>query len=187
MLWLFTDARRLPDPLPAIAALPRGLCGVVFRHDGWAGRAALARQVADLCRARGLALTVAGDQRLAHALGAGVHLRRGERPPKGLKRGGWVTASAHSASEVRAARAHTALVFLSPVWPTPSHPAAAGLGVLRWSRLAVRAGGALALGGVSGRTVGRLPRALASGIGAIAAVVPPGSAAPRLGAPGRKG
>jgi hypothetical protein len=33
-LWLFTDTERIPDPLPAIGRLPRGLCGVVFRHDG---------------------------------------------------------------------------------------------------------------------------------------------------------
>jgi thiamine-phosphate pyrophosphorylase len=186
VLWLFTDARRLPDPLPAISALPKGLCGVVFRHDALPGRAALARQVADVCRARGLALTVAGDWRLAQALGAGVHLRRGERPPRCRKRGVWVTASAHSCRELRAAKLHTALVFLSPVWPTPSHPGAAGLGVSRWSRLAVHGGGALALGGVNGWTVRRLPRALALGAGAIAAAsLAPSSSS--LGAPDRKG
>ncbi len=76
-LWLFTDARRLPDPLAAAARLPRGLAGVVLRHDGEPGRAALGRALARLCRRRRLALVVAGDVRLAAALGAGVHLRNG--------------------------------------------------------------------------------------------------------------
>jgi thiamine-phosphate pyrophosphorylase len=172
VLWLFTDARRLPDPLPAIAALPKGLCGVVFRHDGVPGRVALGRQVADLCRARGVALTVAGDWRLALALGAGVHLRQGERVPRGLRRATCVTASAHSLAELRAARVKAALVFLSPVWPTPSHPGVGGLGVLRWARIASSSGGVLALGGVSGQTVRRLPPARTLGAGAISAVSP---------------
>ncbi|MGI4945219.1 MAG: hypothetical protein ACRYHQ_32435, partial [Janthinobacterium lividum] len=75
-LWLFTDAVRLPDPLPAIARLPRG-CGVVFRHDGVPNRAALAAAAACLCRRRGLLMVVAGDPRLAAAVGAGLHLRGG--------------------------------------------------------------------------------------------------------------
>ncbi len=33
-LWLFSDPARMPDLLGAVAALPAGLCGVVFRHDG---------------------------------------------------------------------------------------------------------------------------------------------------------
>ena len=60
--------------------LPRGLCGVVLRDDAAPGRAALGRALARLCRARGLALSVAGDWRLAAALGAGLHLRGGRRP-----------------------------------------------------------------------------------------------------------
>ena len=60
-LWLFTDARRLPDPRPSVARLPRGLAGVVLRHDGEPGRAALGRDLARICRARRLVLVVAGD------------------------------------------------------------------------------------------------------------------------------
>ena len=43
-LWLFTDARRLPDPCPAAARLPRGIAGIVFRHDEHSDREALALQ-----------------------------------------------------------------------------------------------------------------------------------------------
>ncbi len=40
-LWLFSDAARMPDLLRVVRNLPKGLCGVVFRHDMAADRAAL--------------------------------------------------------------------------------------------------------------------------------------------------
>lgn len=91
-LWLFTDSVRLPDPVSAARRLPMGRAGVVFRHDGDAGRLALGLALARVCRARRLALVVAGDVRLAARLGAGVHLRGGRwpgvvRPPHGNPRG----------------------------------------------------------------------------------------------------
>ncbi len=177
-LWLFTDRRRLPDPLAAVARLPRGQAGVVLRHDGDPGRAALGRALARLCRARRLALVVAGDVRLAQALGAGVHLRGGRWPDGG--RGGAIrrcgpraaqllTSSAHTPAELRRARrAGADLAFLSPVFATASHPGAPALGPLRWAALARRAGlPVAALGGVTGGTVRRLPRGLCRAIGAI--------------------
>ena len=126
-LWLFTDTRRLPDPRPAVARLPRGLAGVVLRHDDDPNRAALGRDLARLCRARGLLLVVAGDVRLAAALRAGVHLRGGRWP--GPVRGrGFLTSSAHGVPDLRRARqAGAQLAFLSPVFPTASHPGAPGL------------------------------------------------------------
>ena len=71
-LWLFTDSRRLPDPLPSIERLPRGLAGVVFRHDDHPDRPRLGHQIARICRQRRLTLVVAGDTRLAAALHAGL-------------------------------------------------------------------------------------------------------------------
>ena len=79
-LWLFTDEVRLPDPRSAVARLPKGLAGVVLRHDVAAERCALGSDLARLCRARRLVLVVAGDPRLAAALGAGLHIRRGRFP-----------------------------------------------------------------------------------------------------------
>ena len=64
----------------AVAGLPRGRAGVVLRHDHDPARAALGRDLARICRARRLALVVAGDGRLAAALKAGVHLRGGRWP-----------------------------------------------------------------------------------------------------------
>ncbi len=165
VLWLFTDARRLADPLPAIGRLPRGLCGVVFRHEG-PMRAELARQVARICRARGVVMTVSGDWRLAAALRVGVHIRGG-RGRKNRSGALW-TSSAHSLPEILRAVRLGALPVLSPVYPTPSHPGAAGLGPVRWARLA-RGRVVLALGGVTGGNVRRLG-AGCRGVGAISAL-----------------
>lgn len=169
VLWLFTDARRLADPAAAAGRLPAGLCGVVLRHDGAVDRAALGRRLAAVCRRRRLVLVVAGDARLAAALGAGVHLREGWWPGP-VRSARLVTSSAHGVSGLRRARlAGAAAVFLSPAFETGSHPGAKGLGPLRWMALARRAGGpVLALGGVSGGNVRRLARC--AGVGAIDAL-----------------
>jgi thiamine-phosphate pyrophosphorylase len=178
-LWLFTDAGRLPDLLATVARLPRGLAGVVFRHDADPDRAALGPRLARLCRERRLALVVAGDARLAMRLGAGVHLRGGvwRGPPRIFARlgGRLVTSSAHDAADLlRARRAGADACFLSPVFPTASHPGGASLGVLRWS---IAAGTArrkgvpvLALGGIDGASIRLLPRGRCAGAGAIGAL-----------------
>jgi thiamine-phosphate pyrophosphorylase len=171
-LWLFTDYRRLRDPRPAIARLPRGLAGVVFRHDEDPDRAALGQAVAQICRDRRLVLVVAGDTRLAAALHAGCHLREGRRSGHVALRRGPITSSAHRAADiVRARLAGANLVFLSPVFPTASHPDARTLGALRWSRLAACAGVPMAaLGGIDGRSAYRLPRRYCHALGAIGAM-----------------
>ena len=170
VLWLFTDPARMPDLRSAIMALPKGLCGVVFRHDGAPGRAALGQSAARACRARGAALVVAGDGRLAARLGAGIHLRGGRWPGLVRPRRGWRTSSAHGRADmVRARRAGAHAVFLSPVFPTRSHAGAAALGPIRWAAWA-RGSVAFALGGVTGARAGRLPRWCA-GAGAIDALL----------------
>lgn len=170
VLWLFTDAARLPDPRAAVARLPRGLCGVVLRHDAAPDRAALGRDLARICRQRRNRLVVAGDWRLAARLHAGLHLRRGFRT--GGLGGRPVTSSAHTIIECRrAARAGAKLVFLSPAFATASHIGAPGLG-MRWGGMAQRAGLAVAaLGGIDGRSVRRLPPLLVVAAGAIGALV----------------
>lgn len=184
-LWLFTDDRRLPDPRAAVAGLPHGRAGVVLRHDANAARAALGREVARICRARRLLLVVAGDARLAAALGAGVHLRGG-RWPGPLRPRGVVTSSAHSVAEMRrAARAGALLAFLSPAFPTASHPGAPGLGPLRWGTMARRlpSGGTGmrlgALGGVDGASIWRLPAGCCRAAGAITALSPENNPRPQ--------
>jgi len=174
-LWLFTDDRRLPDPRASVARLPRGAAGVILRHDAHPARIALGLDVARICRERRLALAVAGDPRLAARLHAGVHLRGG-RWAGPVRCTGLVTSSAHSVADLRRARtAGASLVFLSPAFPTASHPGAGGLGPLRWAAMARRGGfrtGPViaALGGVDGQTVKRLPARLFQAVGAIGAL-----------------
>lgn len=186
VVWLFTDAACPADPAAVAASLAGGpfrrlapgLAGVVFRHDAAPARVAIGARLAAVCRARRLALVVAGDPRLAARLGAGLHLRGGRRclPGAVLRRGAWRTASAHSVAELRLARRSGArLVFLSPAFATASHPDAPGLGALRWSALAGTSPGmvALALGGIDGRSVRRLA-GRAAGYAAIRALYPGG-------------
>jgi thiamine-phosphate pyrophosphorylase len=175
-LWLFTDAVRLADPRVSVAALPRGLAGVVLRHDGDPDRLALGLDLARICRARRLVLVVAGDVRLAVRLGAGVHLRAGRRPGP-VRAPGVITSSAHSVPDLRrAARAGAALAFLSPAFPTASHPGAPGLGPSRWGAMARSLGARLsrprlgALGGVDGQNLRRLPARRCDAVGAITAL-----------------
>ena len=177
VLWLFADPVRLADPTTAAALLPKGLAGVILRHDApakgaaWAARLAAGKRLARLCRARRLVLHVAGDVRLALALRAGLHLRRGRRgvlhlPPHR------VTSSAHSALELRrAAAAGAGGAFLSPCFPTRSHPDATPIGPVRWAAMARRQPLAvLALGGVDGLRARSLPRRCCAGAGAIGAL-----------------
>ena len=120
--WLMTDERigeRLRD---AIDALPPG-AGVVFRHYSLerGERAALARQVADRCKRGELVLAVAGSVELAEELDAPlVHNPAGEGGTMAFSR------SAHSIQEAKTAwDAGASLIFLSPIFPTWSHPHAA--------------------------------------------------------------
>lgn len=176
---LLTDARRLPDPLPAMHRLPRG-SAVILRHYEWpyARRLALGRAMAILCRQRGLLLLVAGDARLARTLGAdGVHLPQGLVPrAAGLRRVfRLVTAAAHDAGAVaRAARTGVDAVLISPVFTTASHPGATGLGVLRFAVLArqahARAVAVYALGGMDAARARRLQGVRVAGIAGIGAI-----------------
>jgi thiamine-phosphate pyrophosphorylase len=172
VLWLFTDDARLPDPLPSIARLPRGLCGVVFRHDKASGRAALATQVARLCRSRGLGMVIAEDARLACRLKTGIHLRDGKRPNFVRLPAGLITSSVHNpAAYHRARRAGAQICFISPAFTTASHMGEKPLGPVRWTALAraARFGNAYALGGITGQKIKALARNC-RGAGAIHAL-----------------
>ncbi|MCF4166808.1 thiamine phosphate synthase [Zavarzinia compransoris] len=167
-LVLLTDRARLPDPLAAAAALPRG--SLVVLRDGdlpAAARLVLGRALSEVCRSRGLRLLVSGDAGLARRIGAaGVHWPE-KRLPMCVR--GFATAAAHSQKALmRARRAGVAAVFLSPVFPTASHPGAESLGPVRFAGLARRAGMPVyALGGVDGVTA---PRLAGSGIVGVAAI-----------------
>jgi thiamine-phosphate pyrophosphorylase len=177
-LLLMTDRRRLPDPLPALRRLPRG-AAVVLRDD-WAREAGLARRVAAIARERRLRVLVAGNWRLAAAIGAdGLHLpewfaRQGGRAwvPMARRRRWLVTAAAHAPAAIhRAARLGCDAVLLAAVFPTASHPGRPALGVLRFARFARLAPVPVyALGGITPATARRLAGTAAVGFAAIGAL-----------------
>jgi thiamine-phosphate pyrophosphorylase len=168
--WLFTDERlggaAADDPLwCALSALPRG-AGIVVRHYSLdpAARAALLARIARFARRRGLVVVGSripnapdGTHRPAHA--------PGRRPVAGRL----VTASAHSRAEALAAfRAGADILFLSPVFPTRSHPGAPAMGPIRFG-LAARGlpGPVIALGGMTARRFRRLRPLGAAGYAGI--------------------
>ncbi len=171
-LWLFTD-RGLTDPvgpIRALAASARGLSGVVLRG---VEDVAAARALACLCRRAGIPLVVAGDVRLACALRAGLHLSSGRRSVLRPPRRRLISASAHDRAELRrAVRNGAHIVFISPVFPTSSHPGGRALGSHRAARLARTATSptrVFGLGGINGATARALPARL-TGAGAISAL-----------------
>lgn len=140
--WLMTDERQGDGLWRALERLPRG-AGIVFRHYGLprAERRRLFERMRRIASVRGLTLVVAGSPLPG---GDGTH----GRPGRGLR-----TASAHNLRELRAAeRAGANLVFLSPVYPTRSHPGASALGPRRFALIAHQAKvPVIALGGMDAK------------------------------------
>lgn len=173
-LILLTDETRLPDPVSAIARLPKR-AAVIVRHYRLPphARRALARDIAAACRRLGHICLIANDAALARAVRAdGVHwpehaARRGR--PQGLR---FITAAAHDETAIRRARTAGAdAVLVSPVFETASHPDATPLGVLRLAALVRGAAVPVyALGGVTQANARRLRAAGVAGIAAIGAI-----------------
>ena len=141
-LWLMTDERLGGGLIDAVKRLPEG-AGIVFRHYGLEekGRRALFDQVR--AAAPMALLLLAGPARQAQQWGAdGSH---GPGCGRGLR-----SAPVHDQAEIRAAeRAGAALLFLSPVYATRSHPGARALGLARFAWLARRTAlPVIALGGM---------------------------------------
>ncbi|HEX8261338.1 MAG TPA: thiamine phosphate synthase [Allosphingosinicella sp.] len=144
-LWLMTDERQGDDLWAALERLPRG-AGVVFRHYGLAARERrkLFERVRRVAKRRRLLLLAGGKG----PRGDGVH---------GGRRG--FSASAHGLRELKTAERNGAkLVFLSPAFPTRSHPGARALGPVRFGLIARQARiPVVALGGMEARKARRLP------------------------------
>lgn len=173
---LLTDDLRLADPFPAVARLPAGSL-VILRHYQAKNRADLALRLSRLCRARRLRLVIAADFRLAVALGCGLHLPEGMAVGSILarqrlwhrKRGLPLTVAAHGRRGLGAAgRAGADAALLSPVFPTPSHPGAASLGLLTFRSLAQAS--KCAVFGLGGLTPATAPFLVGSGAVGIAAI-----------------
>jgi thiamine-phosphate pyrophosphorylase len=169
-LWLMTD-ERIGDALwPALARLPRG-SGVVFRHYATPqdARRRLFERVRAIARRRGLTLVLAGPLRQAAGWRAdGVHGRSGHvRTARPLIR----TAPAHDQSELVAAmRARADLIFLSPVFPTRSHPGAPALRPIRFGLAVPRPSPGNRIVALGGMTPHRFQRLRALGAYGWAAI-----------------
>jgi len=178
-LWFMTDWARVADPVAVADALPKG-AGVILRDYAAADRAGLAMALAATCRRRGLLFLVAGDERLAAKSRAdGLHLpewQARQLPDIRRRYPMWlITAAAHGRTALRrAALAGADAAFLSPVFPTRSHPDAPHLGTVRFASLVHTTDMPVyALGGVDKETVSRLRPAGIAGVAAIGSVAGP--------------
>ncbi|MEL7486162.1 MAG: thiamine phosphate synthase [Pseudomonadota bacterium] len=170
----FTDERSRIDPEVVATVLPAGV-GVIFRNYDAPDRPARANRLATICKERDLPLFIAGDEALARSIRAdGVHwpswrLMNAPARPGDLL----CSAACHSASELQKADALAIdCAFLSPVFPTRSHPDADTLGAERLMSMAAAAAvPVLALGGVDAGNARSLAGEGVSGFGAIDAFV----------------
>lgn len=172
-LLLLSDDTRLPDPAPALAALPAG-SGFIFRHYDDPYREEKAKTLCALARTRGILFLVAGDIGLARTIGAdGCHMPEYRVADLEACRGDphlrFNTSAAHSKVALeRAAQygAHAAL--LSPVFTTKSHPGGKTLGRAAAAKLARSAPlPTYALGGINRETALNLAGSAFAGLAAI--------------------
>jgi len=166
VVWLFTDERLGESLWAVLGRLPRG-AGVILRHHAAPDRAAIGVRLRTATNRRGQLLLVADDARLARALRAdGLHLSRAAR---GRRAQGVCTMTAHSVTELLVAeRGGADLAFVSPVFPTRTHPGAPALGRVRFGLLTRSACIPIAaLGGVAPASARSLRALGAYGWGAI--------------------
>jgi thiamine-phosphate pyrophosphorylase len=175
-LVLMTDDERLPDPLTAAKALPRGSM-VVVRARQSSHRAKLARSLQQISRARSLVLLIANDPELADRLGVqGLHLSESNGRQAcewRARRPHWViTAAAHSFAGGARARRHGAdVIFLSSVFATASHQGRQQLGAARARMMARQLPlPVYVLGGMDWQSATLLKGAPFAGIAAIGAL-----------------
>lgn len=152
-LWLLSDERNDARLEWALATLPKGN-GFVFRHYHLKPKARRTRfdELLPLCRACGHIVVLSGDTDTADEWGAdGVY-----GPARKLKnRAGLARfATVHDLLEISRAERHGVnAMFLSPVFPSRSHPEKGGMGKENFLRMAERATlPVIALGGMNAET-----------------------------------
>lgn len=168
-LFALTDPERTPDPLALARALPPGT-GLILRTFGRPQLEALAGDLADIARAKGLVFLVAADPELAARCGAhGVHW-----PERMLARAAGarfpiMTASAHGPGTIRRAAGLVDAVLVSTAFASASPSAGPPMGVFRIAAAARRARVPVyALGGITAQTLPRLNGLGVSGAAAVA-------------------
>lgn len=160
-VWMLTDERQGEAMWDAIARLPKG-AGVIVRYYSLPLRERLG--MAKRIRTQGRFVAFAGTETEARQAGAqavyGTSRHRGTLPR---------LYPVHNRAEIRAAeRAGAALLLLSPVFPTRSHPGAPALGPYRFARLAASTRTpVITLGGMTSPRFRRLQKLGAQGWAAI--------------------
>jgi thiamine-phosphate diphosphorylase len=171
------DAAALPEARERVRAmLEAGLPSLQLRGATAASEehVAIGRWLREETQEAGAQCIVNSDVRLAVELGAdGVHLRAGGPTPPAIRHelppGVPVGASCHDSRELEQAT-EADWVFLSPVFPTPSKPGAAALGLERFAVLIERVSVPVyALGGVDAERFAACVAAGAAGVAAIRA------------------
>ncbi|MFB9353342.1 thiamine phosphate synthase [Sneathiella chinensis] len=134
--YYFTDDKRGLDPRRIADQLPKG-CGIILRHYNTPDRANMAEQLSEICKERRLRLSISNDPALSARLKVpGCHLPEYRIPQvprlKSRYPGLTFTVACHSRRSLHlAARVGADAAFLSPLFPTRSHPGARTLGPVR--------------------------------------------------------
>lgn len=180
-LTLITDSSRYPDDrLFSLLEelLPLGLDAVLLREKSLSSAKllALASRLRALTSSHGAALYVHTQADVASAVAAdGVHVASGDIANIPAIRS-WlnnpalsVSASCHTLDEIRWAESSGAdFIFLSPLFPTESHPGSPHLGVAGFQRLAMQTElPVIALGGIDGSNCTELPGTAKAVIGSL--------------------
>lgn len=168
--WLFLSEKHLemPDVLETISKLDARIGVIIRLYDGQEPR--FHRAALSILRAQRRPTQIGGRVESA-AKGLGQHIPQWQRPRR-RGSGQRLSMSVHSHQEaVRARRAGADMVFVSPLYPTQSHPGAGHLGPLKARILARQAKvPAFALGGINIRNAASCSHGL-SGFGAISALL----------------
>jgi thiamine-phosphate pyrophosphorylase len=171
-LWLMTDDTR-GDAEAAMARLAPG-SAVIFRHYNALHREKIGTHLHEIARRHGHLFLVAGDPRLAARLHAdGFHAPEAlaHRIPiaRRLLPRGLVTLAVHGRKGIATAERYAPdSIIVSPVIATQSHPGARPLGTVRFAALAhATTIPVIALGGMTGKNLGRLTGSAAFGFAAI--------------------
>ena len=169
----FTDETRGSDPVELSMQLPQDT-SIIYRHYNSADREALAVRLSKNCRKNNIPLFIAKTPGLAASIGAaGCHLPENFTPmiPAIRRRFPqlYISTACHSEIAVKkASQAGADLIFLSPIFPTSSHPSTKHLTLLSGSRLARTTHvPVFALGGITADRLNAVSAAGFSGFGAI--------------------
>ncbi len=166
----------VPTAEAGLGAVGRGATILQLRRPG-APVAELAAEARRLAAESPVPVVVSGRVDLALALGLGVHLPEPDLPVSAARRllpAALIGSSVHDREgALAAARGGADYVLLGPVFPTPSHPGAPGLGVEGFQRIAARVPiPVIAIGGVDRERAAALGGAGYAAIRAFA--IPPG-------------